>query len=296
MAGTTRREALQTAGGLTVAVLAATAAGDSGIAVAVEPGRAAFLTEPELTTLRGLVDVFVPADEQDGGAVQAGCAEAIDALLGAFTVSPPRIYAGGPFSDRRGAQRNDFARFLKLDAYEERAWRLRIEGSRGNAKLERNGPVAGWQQVYREGLAVLTASGFAARPLPERELRLRSLSDPKVAAMVEIAWPHTWQFFYGAPEYGGNRDLTGWKLAVYDGDVHPRGYTREEVEAGPVPGTFVVLEDVPLPQDELLALAALGGSSELAHTLLAQADGRAAPMRGVVGPVLERVRRRRRGA
>ena len=66
--GTTRREALRAAGGMTVAVLAGGAL-DGGVAVAVEPGRAAFLTEAELRTLRALVDVFIPADE-DGGAVE----------------------------------------------------------------------------------------------------------------------------------------------------------------------------------------------------------------------------------
>ncbi len=211
--GSTRREALKVAGGTTVAVFAGTVLGDGGIAVAVEPGRAAFLTGQELRELRALVDVLIPAD-QDGGAVAGGCAEAIDALLGAFAVSPPRIYAGGPFSDRGGAARNDFARFLKLDRYEETAWRLRIEGSKGRPDLERNGPVEGWQQTYRKGLAALAAGGFAGRPAAERELALRSSSDPAVTALLGIAWPHTWELMYGPPEYGGNRDLLGWRYAV----------------------------------------------------------------------------------
>ncbi len=293
--GTTRREALRATGGLTLAVLAGSMLGDGGVAVAVEPGRAAFLDETELATLRALVDVFVPAD-QDGGALEAGCAEAIDALLGAFTVTPPRIYAGGPFSDRAGASRNDFAQFLKLDRYEERAWRLRIEGSNGRAMLERNGPVAGWQQTYREGLAALAADGFAAQSPPDRERTLRSGGDPAVAALVEIAWPHTWQFFYGAPEYGGNRDLIGWKVASWDGDVHPRGWTREQVEAGPIPGTTVLVESLPVPLDELVALGAFAGSSELIHNLMVRADGRATPLRDAVAPVLERAKEAGRGA
>ncbi|WP_372789503.1 gluconate 2-dehydrogenase subunit 3 family protein [Paraconexibacter sp.] len=287
--GTTRREALRTTGGMTLAVLAGSMLGEGGVAVAVEPGRAAYLDETELATLRAAVDVFIPAD-QDGGAVAAGCAEAIDALLGAFSVTPPRIYAGGPFSDRAGATRNDFARFLKLDRYEERAWRLRIEGSGGRAMLERNGPVKGWQRIYREGLAALADEGFAGRSRLERERVLRGGGNAAVGALVEIAWPHTWQFFYGAPEYGGNRDLVGWKVASWDGDVHPRGWTREEVESGPIPGTTVLVESLPLPLGELVALSAFAGSSELVHNLMVRADGRAAPLRDAVAPVLERAK------
>lgn len=287
--GTTRREALKVAGGTAVAVFAASASG-GGVAVAVQPGKAAFLSGEELRQLRALVDVFIPAD-QDPGAVQGGCAEAIDALLGAFAASPPRIYAGGPFSDRAGADRNDFARFLTLDRYEERAWRLRIEGSGGRRELERNGAVPGWQRLYRDGLAALAASGFADRSVAERELRLRAGLGPAVDALVEVAWPHTWQLMYGAPEYGGNRDLVGWKLAVWDGDVQPRGWSREQVETGALPGTTAVLENLPLPFDELLKLSAMGGSSELVHNLLVRADGNASPLRDAVAPILEEARR-----
>ncbi len=288
--GTTRREALKVASGTAMAVFAASTLGDGGVAVAVEPGKAAFLTDEELRQLRALVDVFIPAD-QDPGAVQGGCAEAIDALLGAFAVSPPRIYAGGPFSDRAGASRNDFAQFLTLDRYEERAWRLRIEGSGGRAELERNGPVPGWQRLYRDGLGALAAVGFADQTVTERELRLRQGLGPQVDALVEVAWPHTWQLMYGAPEYGGNKDLVGWKLAVWDGDVQPRGWSRAQIETGPLPGTTAVLENLPLPFEELLKLSAMGGSSELVHNLLVRADGNASPLRDAVQPVLQEARR-----
>ena len=38
---------------------------------------------------------------------------------------------------------------------------------------------------------------------------LRGADDPDVAALVDVAFPHTLEFMYGAPEYGGNRDLVG---------------------------------------------------------------------------------------
>ncbi len=292
--GSTRREVLRDAGALSVAVMAGSALGHGGIAIAVEPGHRVFLSEEELRTLRALVGVFIPADA-DGGAVEGGCPEAIDALLGAFSFTPPRIYAGAPFSDRAGHPRNEFTRFLKLDAYEEKAWRLRIEGSKGKAELERNGPVPGWQKVYRDGLAALAGEGFADRSELERELVLRTTSDAAITALVDIAWPHTWELMYGPPEYGGNKDLLGWRYTAWQGDVQPRGWSREQIEGGPEPGSAVDLDAAPLPLDDILALAALGGSAELVHNLLASTDGNPAALRAHLLPALEHVRKARRG-
>jgi hypothetical protein len=225
--------------------------GGAGVAVAVEQDAPAFLTPEELETLRAVVARFVPGppEDPDPGALEAGCAEAIDALLGAFEFDPPRIYAGGPFSDRGGAEVNHFERFLPLDPYETRAWRLRIEGSRGREELEFNGPVPGYQQVYRRGLAALDEAAGDARfvdlPAPAQEAILRDEDDEPVADLVDVAFPHTLEAMYGAPEYGGNRDLVGWELTNWAGDVQPRGYTREEVEQPDDPGAPELLPQVP---------------------------------------------------
>lgn len=235
-------------------------AGYAGLpAAAVTAGGSGFLSPAELETLRAVVDVFVPADA-DAGAVVAGCAEAIDGLLGAFTTDPPRIFAGGPFSDRGGASANDFATFLRLDPYEERGWRLRIHGSGGDPAAEFNGPVPGFQQVYTDGLAACEAqsqgAGFATLPLPARELILRS-GDAAISAMVDIASPHTMEFMYGPPEYGGNVDLVGWGFTRWDGDVQPRGYTDEEVTTPDDPGPAL-----PLPEDFPPTITALGTAEQ----------------------------------
>jgi hypothetical protein len=226
-----RRQVLK--GGVLVGVALFGAAGRRLPAVAVPLGveGPTFLREDERETLRAVVDVIVPAD-LDPGAAAAGCAEAIDGLLGAFLVAPPRIFAGGPFSDRGGASVNDFARFLPLDPYEERGWRVRIEGSGGDPTREFNGPVPGFQRTYRDGLAACERQagplGFAALPSAAREAILRS-GDPDVDAMVDLAAPHTNEFLYGPPEYGGNRQLVGWEFTRWMGDVQPRGFTDDEV-------------------------------------------------------------------
>ncbi|MFA5939784.1 MAG: gluconate 2-dehydrogenase subunit 3 family protein [Sinimarinibacterium sp.] len=206
-----------------------------------------FLNEAELKALDALVDRFVPEDV-DAGAVAAGCADGINLLLSAFAFDPPRIFAGGPFSDRGGAAHNDFADFVPLDAYEALAWRLKVEGSLGLPEREFNGARKGWQQIYREGLAQLDtrAAGlgfadFAAMPAPSRDLLLQDSSDALITALVDVAFVHTLDTMYGAPEYGGNRDLLGWGFTAYDGDVQPRGYTDEEVENPDNPGLLDLL-------------------------------------------------------
>lgn len=233
----TRRVVLRDGSAVAIAVMLAGPASSLGdVAVKVKPGRPAFLSTEELRTLRALVDRFIPGrpeDSHDGGAA-AGCAEAIDALLGAFRFRRPRIYAGGPFSDRGGSPVNHFKKFLRLDPYEERAWRLRIEGSRRRKRHEFNGPITGWQQTYREGLRALDEAAGEGRSFDEvppagQDLILRNAGKP-IADLVDIAFPHTVQFMYGAPEYGGNRGLVAWRYSNYDGDVHPRGYTPEEIE------------------------------------------------------------------
>lgn len=289
-----RRAVLRGGGLLGVALFAPALRGRGGgaIAVAAEAGEG-FLTEAELTTLRALVDRFIPGppEDPDPGAVEAGCAEAIDALLAAFAVDPPRIYAGAPFSDRAGSEVNHFAQFLPLDPYEERAWRLRIEGSQGDPALEFNGPVPGWQTTYRDGLAALDAAAggegmFATLPGPARDVLLRTSDDAAISGLVDVAFPHTLEFMYGAPEYGGNRDLVGWRFTNFDGDVQPRGWTDEQVTQPDEPGLAEVVRQLPAATSatEVAAMAPLG-MTEATQGLLAQGGGTLSGMQAAAPPL-----------
>lgn len=289
------RRALLRAGGMAAVGLFVTGGRDASFvpaAVPVRVGAPRFLTANEMATLRALVDRFVPGppEDPDPGALDAGCADAIDALLAAFQTDPPQIYAGAPFSDRGGAARNDFQNFLPLDDYEQTAWRLRIEGSRGQPHLEFNGPVRGFQEIYRDGLAALDGAagplGFAALPGPARDLVLATANDPAVTALVDVAFPHTLEFMYGAPEYGGNRDLVGWDFTNFDGDVQPRGYTREQVENPDQPGLADLLRQLPVALPQLLAVAPLA-SPEILHGLITRSGGVLGALRAEVAAILD---------
>jgi hypothetical protein len=165
---------------------------------------------------------LIPPGDGHPGARALGVTDYIDGLLGAFLVDPPRIYAGGPFSGRFGGDPG-FDRFLPLSRLEELAWRTRIEGSRGIADREINGPVVGWQERYRDGVAALGAA-FATADPEEQDRRLESAPEFR-----DLLYEHACEGAYGAPEYGGNREGRGWAAIEFPGDVQPRGYTDAEV-------------------------------------------------------------------
>jgi hypothetical protein len=205
-------------------------------------GSGRFLDAHELDTLRAVCDQLVPGPPRDSdpGAVQAGCPEAIDLLLGAFTFHPPLVHAGGPFSGRApvgaAGRHDDMASFVPMDGPTELGWRIRIEGSLGRREREFAGPVRGLQQIYREDLAHLDARAeqtfgarYAALPWPEQTAILSDQSDAQVQELVTTALGHTLEAMYGPPEYGGNRGLVGWRPVAWQGDVQPRGYTPAQV-------------------------------------------------------------------
>ena len=207
------------------ALLRATEAGKSGH----------FLTTHELRTLTALTDRLLPGPPEDPtpGAVQAGVPNAIDLLLGAFNIDPPLILAGGPFSNRAGSERDDFAKFIRLDRQAALGWRIRLEGSKGIKEREFAGPVKGLQQVYREGLSLLdelarkaAKADFADAPV---SVQKQILGDSRLQTFLGAAMSNTLEAMYGPPEYGGNRNRVGWTSNGWAGDNQPRGFTPAQV-------------------------------------------------------------------
>jgi hypothetical protein len=217
--------------------------------------RGRFLTAAELATVTAVCDRLIPGPPEDPtpGAVAARVPQAIDLLLGAFELDPPLIHAGGPYSNRAGSKRDDFADFVPLDRAAELGWRIRLEGSKGIPEREFAGPVKGLQQIYREGLALLdelAGGDFASAPTSTQE---QLLKQAQVQTFVGAAFANTLEAMYGPPEYGGNRGRIGWTSNGWAGDNQPRGYTRRQVTE-PDRGSAI-----PLARDLHLVLPDLAG-------------------------------------
>jgi Gluconate 2-dehydrogenase subunit 3 len=181
-----------------------------------------FLTRHEFDVVARAGDRLLPPQGEFAGAAAAGVADYVDLTLGAFAFDPPRIWAGGPYSGRHGGDAG-FEEFLPLSRVEQLAWRTRLEGSRGIPEREWNGPVRGWQEVYREGVAQL-GENFLELGDEEQDAAL-----DRVPELRGLLFEHACEACYGAPEYGGNRGLTGWRAIQYAGDVQPRGWSDDEV-------------------------------------------------------------------
>jgi gluconate 2-dehydrogenase subunit 3-like protein len=184
-----------------------------------------YLNDHDAAVLAVVVDRLVPPLGAHPGARALGAVDYIDGALGAFATDPPRIWAGGPFSGRYGGDAR-FSEFTPLTRLEALAWRTRIEGSLGLAEREWNGPVRGWQEIYRDGIDALDGTPpFVECTQAEQELRLAAA--PR--EFRDLVYVHACEACYGPPEYGGNRDLLGWEVIEFPGDVQPRGWTDAEV-------------------------------------------------------------------
>ena len=182
-----------------------------------------WLTDAEFAVLSAACDRSVPATEDGPGAVAAGVPDYIDGLLGAFTVDPPRIWAGGPTSGRYGGEAA-FARFHPLSPLDELAWRIRIEGSRvgpsGSSTVRwsgcRSGTGPGWPP---------SAPTSATLDGEEQDARLAAAD-----GFAELLYrPLLRGACTARPSTGGTADGAAWEAIGFAGDVQPRGWTDAEV-------------------------------------------------------------------
>jgi hypothetical protein len=175
---------------------------------------------------------------------EIGAAGYIERLLTAFEYDPPRIYAGGPFSGRHPYPDNStgepsqdfpidsFERYLPLTRVQEIAWRVRLYGSQNTPGGDYNdavlGATKGWRDQYQDGLRTLDGTSrqlfglsFVSVGPSDQDHALTDTDQ----SFVGLLFQHTIEAAYAAPEYGGNRELAGWKSSRFDGDSQPLGYS-----------------------------------------------------------------------
>jgi hypothetical protein len=219
------------------------------------PVQTGFFTNAERDALGALANAVLPPDDTPGGK-DLGAVQFIEKLCLAFDGSdathPPAIYGGGPFSGRApfaddqgnastSFPPNSFANFLFLDIVKDRGWRLYITGPSatlvqpnvgvalsGGATAATIPAIVGLRDQMKNGLKdAMQASidlGFG---------ELATLSQTDLIAFLNkleagfrnLIIDLVQQACFCPPEYGGNVNMGGWKLAHFEGDQQPLGYS-----------------------------------------------------------------------
>ena len=232
-------------GALPVAVASAAVLGAEGCTSSASSGRTLrFFTADQAAVVEAATARIAPgpADDPDEaghpGAREADVTGYIDSMLGALGSlddAAPLVFAGGPWSNRHTSGPDLMAHFLPLDPVARIAWRRRLTG---------------WQQQYREGIATLDKLAGGDFTKASHAGQDKVLASSPAGSFTSLLFEHTIEGLYAAPEYGGNRDLVGWKDIAFPGDIQPRGYTPDEVTGSdghdPVDDTAVVTDVIKL--------------------------------------------------
>jgi len=268
---------LQLAGTLPAAAFLSHGCGSSG---------PRYLTDTERRVLGACANAVFPPDDSGPGAADLGAVDFIDNLLTAFEHDPPHLHAAGPFSDRNPYPADDgsaskryppdqFLEFLPLSRVQRAGWQLRLYGSSGTPGGGPNddvlGPVIGLRDLLRDGIATAIAA-FPMKIDDVDDTFLRGIYDylpDEAQSQIQLL---VLQSLFSLPEYGGNRDLGGWKaLHHYEGDSMPFGYSYIDPATGnildrpvaPVIGPETTPDPEPM-DDQIIGLfaaasAVLGG-------------------------------------
>jgi hypothetical protein len=198
---------------------------------AASPRGFRFFTAHEAAVIKAAAARLVPGPDDDPteklynspGATEAGVVYYIDDMLAAFSFKVPKIFAGGPWSNRHGGHEDYMKHFVPLAPRQRVAWKKRI------AQL---------QVSYRKAVKQLDAAAggdFAKASASTQDQALTNLG-----AVRDLIFGHTIEGMYSVPEYGGNRNGAGWKGVYWPGDSQPRGYTASEVEKSDGPDVVVL--------------------------------------------------------
>ncbi len=235
-------------------VLAALSAPITWAERAVAAARGRFLTSSEFHTLEALCDHILPPDADPGGR-DLGAAGYIGSLLSGFDGRVPRIFAGGPFSNRNRfpdntdgtpslrRPRDSFRHFIPLTRVQGLRWRAELFGSAAVPGADFNdaalGPLKGLRDIYRDGIAqmdqlaeTMKGAPFAALASADQDEVFAAADSMRVgldprrgSAFIDLLIQHTLEGCFAVPEYGGNRHSQGWRMIGLEGDDQPLGYS-----------------------------------------------------------------------
>jgi gluconate 2-dehydrogenase gamma chain len=179
-----------------------------------------FFHPEEAAFIEAAVARLIPADEHGPGACETGVALFIDRQLGGGFGMGERTYLGEPFAAGTASQ-----------GYQMHA------------------PAV----VYREAIAAVnayarqSAGGDFAQLQPEAQDRVLHALESGDAhlngsvgakAFFDLLWQNTLEGYFSDPLYGGNRDMSGWRLIGFPGahyDYRPQlAHVHERLDLDPV--------------------------------------------------------------
>lgn len=182
--------------------------------------RARFFTPHEADVIKEATARLVPGPNDDPaevghpGAREADILGYLDGMLSALDSRPETIFRSGPVSARHGTV-NGMAQPTELSDAQRIAWTRRLTR---------------WQEAYRAGVVLLDTVAGGDFTVASTTTQDATLASDECATFTDLLFEHTLEGMYAAPEYGGNRDLTGWSEIGFRGDVQPRGYADDEVQ------------------------------------------------------------------
>jgi hypothetical protein len=155
-----------------------------------------------------------PLEAGHPGAAEAGVVRYVDTLLAMFSFNPPRLFTGGPWSNRPAGGPDHMASFTPPDAAQASSWRQRVDDLQGD---------------YRTGIALLDSAAGGDFTTVTTARQDGILASPAAAGFTATLFQHTCEGMYSNPEYGGNNQQSGWLEIGYPGDSQPVGYTAAEM-------------------------------------------------------------------
>ncbi|MGI8850373.1 MAG: gluconate 2-dehydrogenase subunit 3 family protein [Acidimicrobiales bacterium] len=216
----TRRQVL---GGISLLPLAALMPGllETARSLAGPGAGYVFFTSHEAAVIVDASARLVPGPQDDPteaghpGAREANVVRYIDTMLAALSLSPPKVHAGGPWSNRHTNGPDYMEQWVPLNAAQRYGWQRRL---------------ASLQAQYRAGVKQLDAAASTGDFTLATQLEQdQILASPAVMPFTNVVFEHTIEGMYSNPEYGGNAGRVGWLDIAFPGDVQPVGYTPDEV-------------------------------------------------------------------
>ncbi|MEN3378219.1 MAG: gluconate 2-dehydrogenase gamma chain [Hyphomicrobiales bacterium] len=158
-----------------------------------------FLSDDEVTTLTALVDRLIPKDANGPGGVESGIVAFIDRELGGQFGAAARWYMQGPWNEGTPSQGWQFA--------------LTPAGHYRSALLALDRWCRGTHSRRFADLAAVDQDDVI-RQLEAGKIDLDGVPS---SSFFQLLWQNCLEGYLSDPLYGGNREMTAWKMIGFPG-------------------------------------------------------------------------------